>query len=502
MKKFNFKEKFLKIALATVTVGFIMGSVFSAPTKTEAATEPTGHGNTSTGTVMLADKLLSGGINDPIAVRDGSNVYYAPMDYVYYGSDFDGNPLLWRVLDNDADNTGEGGAMFLFSEQTIDTFSTFSSSGDDTLYKYYSLIADVYEPGGSIHFNSFYQSGKFEFTYEYSYMGTNEPALRSFVPKKAFGQFYNGNYLSADAKSNGVTEVHELSALRPITKVDESSDAFGMSYGDTYWTSDTIYGEDGVPYTGVILNNAYIFPLSVDELERYVANYSGAPGLATTSSTGQANSGWWLRTAYQTPLSMWQDENTERKYVYVGYVDNSGKVGIVDVNSGTVGGRYGINLELDRITFGEMVKENVWRLGIIDPFYYSNTDVQFNAWVIDAKYVLAEDLKIYITDRIDKNNISYHVELNEDITAPVKAGEVIGRVVVTSGGKKIGFGDLTFTEDYEPNAVMRGIDFVGSYTKSRAFIITAISFVLLLGGYFGYKYFTRYSSKGRYTRKR
>ena len=122
--------------------------------------------------------------------------------------------------------------------------------------------------------------------------------------------------------------------------------------------------------------------------------------------------------------------------------------------------------------------------------------------VIDAKYVLAEDLKIYITDRIDKNNISYHVELNEDITAPVKAGEVIGRVVVTSGGKKIGFGDLTFTEDYEPNAVMRGIDFVGSYTKSRAFIITAISFVLLLGGYFGYKYFTRYSSKGRYTRKR
>jgi glycerol dehydrogenase-like iron-containing ADH family enzyme len=56
--------------------------------------------------------------------------------------------------------------------------------------------------------------------------------------------------------------------------------------------------------------------------------------------------------------------------------------------------------------------------------------------------------------------------------------------------------------DHEVNAVMKGIDFVGSYTKSRAFIITAICFVLILAGYFGYKYFTRYSSKGRYTRRR
>lgn len=122
--------------------------------------------------------------------------------------------------------------------------------------------------------------------------------------------------------------------------------------------------------------------------------------------------------------------------------------------------------------------------------------------VTDAPYVTADVLNIYIADKNNTDNISYHVELNEDIRAPIKAGEVIGKVTVTSNGEKIGFCDIVLKEDHEVNAVMKGIDFVGSYTKSRAFIITAICFVLILAGYFGYKYFTRYSSKGRYTRRR
>ena len=69
MKKFNLKEKFLKIALTTVTVGIVMGSVFSALAFAGAAAEPTGIVDTSDGRVLLADDLLEGGINDPVAVN-------------------------------------------------------------------------------------------------------------------------------------------------------------------------------------------------------------------------------------------------------------------------------------------------------------------------------------------------------------------------------------------------------------------------------------------------
>lgn len=120
----------------------------------------------------------------------------------------------------------------------------------------------------------------------------------------------------------------------------------------------------------------------------------------------------------------------------------------------------------------------------------------------DAPYVTAEALKIYIPDKNNTDDIAYHVELDDGIRAPMKAGDAVGEVVVTANGEKIGSCPLVLTEDYEVNGVMKVIDLIGSYTKSRAFIITIVCFVLILGGYFAYKYFTRYSSKGRYTRRR
>ncbi len=390
MKKFNLKEKFLRIALATVTVGMLTGAVFSASLQTEAATENVGV-KAADGKVLLADKLLEGGINDPVAVTNGSGTYYAPSDYIYYGTDSEGNPLLWRVLDADADNTGEEGAMFLFSEQIMDNYATFSSASDDTIYRYYSLIAGSYEEGSEHHFNSFWQSGRFEYTYQFSNIAQKQNALSSFIPQNVYPSYYTGSYLSSNWMNNLSADVYEMSALRPVTKTDAlMGNGFGMNDEDNnmFWTVDTVYGENGVPYNGGnILNNSYIFALSVDELEKYVATYSGAPGLAASSSTGMVRDGWWLRTSYNTPLSVWKDSQTERKYIYAGIVDNNGSVTIEDVNSGNIGGRYGINLEKDRIVYGEMVDENVWRLGLIEPFYLNNPDKQFNAWIKDVRLV-------------------------------------------------------------------------------------------------------------------
>ena len=320
MKKFNLKEKFLKIALTTVTVGIVMGSVFSALAFAGAAAEPTGIVDTSDGKVLLADDLLEGGINDPVAVNTGSGRYYAPSDYIYYGTDSEGNPILWRVLDADADNTGREGAMFLFSEQIMEDYTTFSSEIDDTIYRYYSLIESFYEEGSEFHFNSFWQSGKFEYTYQFTHMAENETALRSFIPSDIYSSYYGGSHLTAGWQTKYGTDVYEMSALRPVTKTDAlTGNGFGMNdvANGMYWTVDTVYGENGVPYNGGnILNNDYIFPLSVEELEKYVANYSGAPGLAASSTTGQVRDGWWLRTSYNTPKSVWKNDTTERKYIY------------------------------------------------------------------------------------------------------------------------------------------------------------------------------------------
>lgn len=122
--------------------------------------------------------------------------------------------------------------------------------------------------------------------------------------------------------------------------------------------------------------------------------------------------------------------------------------------------------------------------------------------VSDAPYVAAESLTVYTTELNKEMKLASHAELFDDIKAPMKAGDVVGKMVVTADGEKIGECDLILTEDYEVNGVMKVIDLLGSYTKSRAFIATIICFVLILGGYFAYKYFTRYNSKGHYTRKR
>ena len=119
-----------------------------------------------------------------------------------------------------------------------------------------------------------------------------------------------------------------------------------------------------------------------------------------------------------------------------------------------------------------------------------------------APYIVAEDLSVYIPTKSTENDLSYYVTLNDDIRAPIEAGTVVGKVIVTSKGEKIGECDLLLKKSYEVNGVMKVIDDIGSYTKSRAFIATIICFIVLLAAVLIYRYFNRFNSHGKYTRKR
>ena len=120
--------------------------------------------------------------------------------------------------------------------------------------------------------------------------------------------------------------------------------------------------------------------------------------------------------------------------------------------------------------------------------------------VDDAPYIVADDLIIYVPS--DASSATYKVELNRDIRAPLKEGDVIGKVVATYEGKKVGECDLILKESYQVNGVMKIIDIIGSYTKSRAFIATIVFFIIAMAVVIIYKSKNRYTSKGKYTRRR
>ena len=70
------------------------------------------------------------------------------------------------------------------------------------------------------------------------------------------------------------------------------------------------------------------------------------------------------------------------------------------------------------------------------------------------------------------------IKLKEDIKAPISAGAVVGKVIVTMDGKTVGEGELVLTESYEANGFMSAMSNIGGYTKSRAFVLTVIFFVV------------------------
>ena len=118
----------------------------------------------------------------------------------------------------------------------------------------------------------------------------------------------------------------------------------------------------------------------------------------------------------------------------------------------------------------------------------------------DAPYIVADDLVVYVPSEV--SSVSYKTELYDDIRAPLSAGDVIGKVIATVDGEKVGECDLILKENYEINGIMRIIDLIGSYTKSRAFIATIICFVLIMAAMIIYKYNHRYDSRGKYTRRK
>ena len=256
----------------------------------------------------------------PVEVNTGDGVYYVPTSYVYYGRRYDSAnqcyiSLLNRVLDPDADNAGNGGAMFLLSEGTAFS-SRFSPYSDDTLA---GVLRD-----------------------ENSY-------IDSALLQKVYSGLYTVYEIAYVNTSSDDELPQELHYIRPITKADVAADMngyFGFVKGESEFFWSVVDSDGNAVESLQLLEGERVFPLSADELYRYVGSTvftdssARAVFVASDVLTGTLNS-WWLRTAFGDGAGTGE---------MVGAVDSNGKVTYLSAQS-TVANRNAFNIETSDIAF-------------------------------------------------------------------------------------------------------------------------------------------------------
>ena len=99
-----------------------------------------------------------------------------------------------------------------------------------------------------------------------------------------------------------------------------------------------------------------------------------------------------------------------------------------------------------------------------------------------ADLVPAADLSVYLPADADiSNGLTFTTILeNGELTAPLTAGQVVGTVTATYGGRIVGKADLTVTEDFAASGFLAGLMGFRAYLTSRPFFISAILFIVAL----------------------
>ena len=97
-----------------------------------------------------------------------------------------------------------------------------------------------------------------------------------------------------------------------------------------------------------------------------------------------------------------------------------------------------------------------------------------------VRVAAAESLSAYVSEG-NEPSLEYRLEYPDGmLRAPLKAGDIVGKVRVYAGSEVVGECDVYVTEDCDVNAVMQVINAIGDYTKSRAFLATIVCFAVLL----------------------
>ncbi len=99
-----------------------------------------------------------------------------------------------------------------------------------------------------------------------------------------------------------------------------------------------------------------------------------------------------------------------------------------------------------------------------------------------ADIILPHDLKVYLPSGVnlaEDVSVTWHLH-DKKLTAPLEAGQDVGIVTVMYQDKVIGTSPLIITERFEKNGFLHFMESFKDYLTGRAFMATAICFVILL----------------------
>ena len=95
------------------------------------------------------------------------------------------------------------------------------------------------------------------------------------------------------------------------------------------------------------------------------------------------------------------------------------------------------------------------------------------------------EVSVYLPANVSPSDLQYRIMLhNENIKAPVHAGDVLGMVSISHDGKLLATVNLCADADVEESPFLAGLDRISQYTTSRRFLLICAYAVLLLLGYF------------------
>ena len=107
----------------------------------------------------------------------------------------------------------------------------------------------------------------------------------------------------------------------------------------------------------------------------------------------------------------------------------------------------------------------------------------------DLRIYPSEDVTVFLPNTIDiENDLSYTTNIyNGDLVAPIKAGDVVGELIISYDGQILRKVSLVVKDSVDRNSFLHLLDIIKQYISSRSFIFTIISFMLAMVIYYLFK---------------
>ena len=136
--------------------------------------------------------------------------------------------------------------------------------------------------------------------------------------------------------------------------------------------------------------------------------------------------------------------------------------------------------------------------------YVTSMPVELSISKNEIKVYPKHDLTLFLPDDIDiEKDLIFDVQIwGDNLTAPLKYGDIVGRIAISRNGVFITSVDLIVKDDIERNGFLYVLELIKTFVTGRMFLLVIAFLVILLIVYFEKKN-TRFKkrSNGRHNKR-